>query len=61
MDGNFSAEHLSMRRPDDDVVISDGTGFFVSELDYKSHLTSAVELATVESSAVNSSSAELNI
>ncbi|KAI0915315.1 hypothetical protein AcV5_003820 [Taiwanofungus camphoratus] len=32
MDGNFSAEHLKMRRPRNDVEITDGTGFFVAEV-----------------------------
>lgn len=37
MDGNFSAEHLKMRRPEDDVILSDGDDT------YKKHLAVAIE------------------
>ena len=43
MDGNFKAEHMKMRNPDNDVSLSDGTGFMVSRLPYEAHLKSAVE------------------
>ncbi|KAH9840335.1 uncharacterized protein C8Q71DRAFT_722022 [Rhodofomes roseus] len=38
MDGNFSAEHLKMRCPADDVAIGDGHGFMVTDAPYKNHL-----------------------
>lgn len=38
MDGNFSADHLKMRNPDDDVSITDGSGFMVGDERYKAHL-----------------------
>ncbi|KAI0941523.1 hypothetical protein AcW1_003396 [Taiwanofungus camphoratus] len=38
MDGNFSAEHLKMRRPRNDVEITDSTSFFVADGRYKAHL-----------------------
>jgi hypothetical protein len=44
MDGNFQAEH-----PENDVPLSDGTGFMVSKEPYKSHLKSAVERRQVSS------------
>ncbi|KAI0953077.1 hypothetical protein AcW1_007396 [Taiwanofungus camphoratus] len=44
MDGNFSAEHLKMRRPRNDVEITNGTGFFVANGRYKAHLQVAKEL-----------------
>lgn len=47
MDGNFSAEHMKMRRPDNDVALSDGRQFMVSEKRYKQHLETAVESKTV--------------
>jgi hypothetical protein len=31
MDGNFQAEHMRMRKPENDVPLSDGTGFMVSK------------------------------
>lgn len=43
MDGNFQAEHMRMRNPENDVPLSDGTGFMVSKKPYESHLKSAVE------------------
>ena len=43
MDGNFQAEHMKMRNPENDVPLSDGTGFMVSPAAYELHLKSAVE------------------
>jgi hypothetical protein len=49
MDGNFQAEHMKMRNPENDVPLSDGTGFMVSPIPYKAHLKSAVEMRQVRS------------
>jgi hypothetical protein len=38
VDGNFTADHLAQRRPEDDVWLADGTGFMVSRADYLAHL-----------------------
>ena len=43
MDGNFQAEHMKMRNPENDVPLSDGTGFMVGKSRYELHLKSAVE------------------
>lgn len=43
MDGNFTAEHQKMRNPANDVRLTDGMGFMVSESDYQKHLQSSVE------------------
>ncbi|KAH9069437.1 hypothetical protein EDB83DRAFT_2314461 [Lactarius deliciosus] len=43
MDGNFQAEHMKMRNPENDIPLSDGTGFMVSPAAYELHLKSAVE------------------
>jgi hypothetical protein len=43
MDGNFQAEHMKMRNPENDVPLSEGTGFMVSQKPYESHLKSAAE------------------
>ncbi|KAH9173120.1 hypothetical protein EDB89DRAFT_2114027 [Lactarius sanguifluus] len=43
MDGNFQAEHMKMRNPENDIPLSDGTGFMVSQGAYESHLKSAAE------------------
>ena len=47
MDGNFSAEHLKMRSPKEDVSLADGHGFMVTEEPYKCHLKEAVEVREV--------------
>jgi hypothetical protein len=49
MDGNFQAEHMRMRNPENDVPLSDGTGFMVSKKLYELHLKSAVERRQVGS------------
>ena len=49
MDGNFQAEHMRMKNPKDDILLSNGTGFMVSKEPYKSHLKSAVERWQVSS------------
>ncbi|KAI9432452.1 hypothetical protein H4582DRAFT_1821080 [Lactarius indigo] len=43
MDGNFQAEHMKMRNPENDIPLSEGTGFMVSQKSYELHLKSAVE------------------
>ncbi|KAF8265897.1 hypothetical protein EI94DRAFT_1702128 [Lactarius quietus] len=43
MDGNFEAEHMKMRNPENDVPLSEGTGFMVSRKPYELHLQSAIE------------------
>ena len=43
VDGNFSAEHLKMRQPANDVSIADGHGFMVTDGPYKQHLVEANE------------------
>ena len=49
MDGNFQAEHMKMKNPENDVPLSDGTGFMVSKKPYELHLKSAVERRQVSS------------
>jgi hypothetical protein len=43
LDGNFKAEHLKMRRPDEDVPLSEGLGFLTSDAKYKAHLMVAMD------------------
>jgi hypothetical protein len=43
MDGNFQAEHMKMRNPENDVPVSEGAGFMVSRKPYELHLQSAFE------------------
>ncbi|GBE84724.1 hypothetical protein SCP_0607040 [Sparassis crispa] len=43
MDGNFSAEHMKMKHPEEDVALSNGQAFMVGQEDYKAHLAVAME------------------
>jgi hypothetical protein len=38
MDGNFKAEHLQERRPDDQIWLMDGLGYTVTRPTYKAYL-----------------------
>ena len=49
MDGNFQAEHMKMRNPENDIPLSEGTGFMVSRAPYELHLQSAFERRQVSS------------
>lgn len=46
-DGNFSANNIKMKRPDDDVQLGNGTGFMVTDAPYKAHLKVAKEIKEV--------------
>lgn len=43
MDGDFTPEHLRMRRPDDDVALTDGSGMMTGTSRYEAHLKVAKE------------------
>ena len=51
MDGNFQAEHMKMRNPENDVTLTDGTGLMVSQIPYESHLKSAIERRQVSTAS----------
>ena len=36
-DGNFSAQHMNMLNPQDDVGLTDGEGYMTNEAKYKAH------------------------
>ena len=42
VDGNFSAEHMKMKHPDQDIWLSNGMGYMVEWDSYKHHLDEAV-------------------
>ncbi|KAG1888335.1 hypothetical protein F4604DRAFT_1877431 [Suillus subluteus] len=44
MDGNFKAEHMFPANPTDEVVLTDGLGFMVSDGRYKLHLAKAQDI-----------------
>jgi hypothetical protein len=43
VDGNFHADHIKMRRPDQDVMLTNGRGYMVDEHGYKEYLSIAKE------------------
>jgi hypothetical protein len=40
VDGNFSAEHMKMQQPKDDISLVKGEGYMVEEVVYQEHLKS---------------------
>ena len=54
VDGNMSAQHLKMRRPDLDIALTDGEGYVVGDFLYHQHLAVAVEIKQVSLTAVSS-------
>jgi len=42
VDGNFSAEHMKMKHPEQDIWFSNGLGYMVEWEPYKRHLDVAV-------------------
>jgi|SRR5215471_2934709 len=42
MDGNCKADQMKMKRPDDDVPIIDGEGYFASLEEYSHHLLTSI-------------------
>ena len=47
IDGNFSAEHLKMRRPEQDVALSPGGRYMVEPARYEAHLRTGKEVKQV--------------
>jgi hypothetical protein len=43
VDGNFHADHIKMRRPDQDIMLTNGQGYVVDEIKYKEYLSVAKE------------------
>lgn len=48
LDGNFKAELLRMRNPDDDVSLFDGKGFMVESTKYQHHLAHTPDAPKVQ-------------
>jgi hypothetical protein len=46
-DGNFSADHLKQKHPEDDIWLLQGQGMMTGTNRYKEHLKVAVEKYTV--------------
>ncbi|KAG1759239.1 hypothetical protein EDD22DRAFT_981115 [Suillus occidentalis] len=43
VDGNFTAQHMKMKTPEDDVSLADGRGYMVTEGPYETHVTESIE------------------
>ncbi|KAI6009701.1 hypothetical protein EDC04DRAFT_2871369 [Pisolithus marmoratus] len=43
INGNFTAQHMKMNKPEMDVSLSDGKGYMVSEIPYQSHLQQSLD------------------
>ena len=41
MDGNFEADHIKMRRPDLDIMLTNGKGCMAEQLQYDEYLSVA--------------------
>jgi hypothetical protein len=41
VDGNFTAQHMKMRKPKDDVPLSDGLAYMVANEPYQKHVAQA--------------------
>lgn len=44
VDGNFHADHLKMRHPEDDVALADGHAFMVENGPYLDHLSDSTDI-----------------
>lgn len=47
IDGNFTADHLKMKRPENDVALSPGGRYMVEPTRYDAHLKSSVDYREV--------------
>jgi hypothetical protein len=47
VDGNFSQEHMRMKRPEDDISLRDGLGYMVESGPYENHLDLSSETIQV--------------
>ena len=47
VDGNFTAQHMNMRKPEGDVALADGLGYMVEDTPYQNPVASAHETTEV--------------
>ncbi|KAG1893225.1 uncharacterized protein F5891DRAFT_1196677 [Suillus fuscotomentosus] len=43
VDGNFTAQHMKMKTPEDNVSLADGKGYMVTKEPYEAHITESIE------------------
>jgi hypothetical protein len=42
MDGNFTAQHMKMHKPENNIPLSDGLAYMVANEPYQKHIAQAV-------------------
>ena len=47
VDGNFTAQHMNMKKAGNDVTLSDGLGYMVQDGPYQTHIATAPECKEV--------------
>jgi hypothetical protein len=47
IDGNFTADHLKMRRPENDISLTSGGRYMVEPMRYETHLQTAIDYKEV--------------
>ena len=47
IDGNFTADHLKMKRPENDVCLTPGSRYMVELMRYEAHLQEALDYREV--------------
>jgi hypothetical protein len=43
VDGNFTAQHMKMHKPKDDIPLSDGLAYMVANEPYQKHISQAAD------------------
>jgi len=43
VDGNFTAQHMNMKKPENDIPLSDGLGYMVQDGPYQTHIAAVPE------------------
>jgi hypothetical protein len=52
VDGNFTAQHMRMKKPEDDIALADGLAYMVENMPYQIHVLSAAENKEVSNAFV---------
>lgn len=47
VDGNFTADHVKMRHPENNIGLTNGEGYMVEETTYRTHLSVTKEVKQV--------------
>ena len=47
IDGNFTADHLKMKRPENDICLTPGGRYMVEPVRYENHLQEAIDYREV--------------